>query len=150
MTARPDRPLPWRSALLCIAVLAACGDDPTAGAPVCADQRTLTVGTPVEGALLSGDARFAGAPIDYWALRLDQPARLTVRMSSAEIDPVLLVFGPDGDVAAQAFQATDPGPGVPETPSLVRAFAAGCNLIGATTYEVDDEGAYSLLVEPAP
>ena len=151
MTARPERPLPRWSALLCIAVLAAaCGEDPTAGGPVCADQRVLTLGTPEEGVLRSGDARFAGAFIDYWALQLDEPAEVTLRMSSTEIDPLLLVFDRDGDVVAQAFQSTEPGPGVPETPSLVRAFGAGCNLIGASAYEVGDEGAYTLSVELAP
>lgn len=142
--------MPLWVALVCIVVLAACGEDPTAGEPVCDSQLGVAVGTPVEGALLDGDARFAGARIDYYALRLDDAAELTVRLSSAEIDPLLLVFGRSGDVVAQAFQAVDPGPGVVESPSLVRAFPAGCSLIGATAYDVDDTGAYTLTVEPAP
>lgn len=104
----------------------------------------------VEGALLKGDARFAGAYIDYYSLQLDAPAQLTVRMSATDVSPVILVFASDGDVVAQAFLASDPGPGMEESPSLARAFPAGCTLIGATSYAdaPDAHGAYVITVAP--
>jgi hypothetical protein len=129
---------------------AACGSSPTANRPACTSQPTLTVGTPVQGSLQQGDARFAGAYVDYYALELDAPAQLTVRMTATEMSPVILIFGENGDVVAQAFLATDPGPGVEQAPSLVRVFPAACVLIGATSYAdaPDASGAYTITVEP--
>ncbi len=150
MTAGAERPYLRWCALVLAALFAACDEDPTASRPVCLDQPTVAVGEPVEATLLSGDARLAGAFVDYWALRLDAPARLIVRVSSVEIQPLILVFGSTGDVVAQAFLA-DPPRGTGEiTVSLARDFGAGCTLLGVSSYQPDDTGAYTLTVEPAP
>jgi hypothetical protein len=129
---------------------AACDEDPTASRPVCTDQPTVAVGTAVQATLLAGDARLAGAYIDYYALRLDTPTRLTLRVVSVEIDPLILIFDETGQVTDQAFD-DDPPQGTGEaTVTLTRELGSGCTLIGVSSFEPDDPGAYTLAVDPAP
>lgn len=130
-------------------LFAACGEDPTAGDPICVEQPTVTVNDAVQGTLSEEDDRFAGALIDYYALQVSTTARFTVRLSSTEMNPLLLRFNELGEVTAQAFYAEGTEPGVEESPSITQSFNPGCHLLGASAFTPDTTGAYVLTVEEA-
>ncbi|MDX1673794.1 MAG: hypothetical protein R3314_03235 [Longimicrobiales bacterium] len=146
-------PLPRTGRRLAIAAAivafgTACGDDAT-GVPLrCEDATRLQIGETVEGTLATGDARFAGAFVDYFAVHVTRSRRLMVTMASTEVDPLVLVFGDEGTVVQQAFQPVGSPPGTLETASLARAFAPGCTLLGASSWVPRAEGAYTVAVEP--
>lgn len=149
MTAGPDSIARWWLAATGVVALAlACGEDPTASEPVCGDQPPITVGASVEGALTEGDQRFADSYIDYYALQVDVTDRLTVTLSSTEMDPLILLFD-RGRVLEQAFHAAGSLPGVEEAPTITRSFSPGCHLLGASAFTPDTTGAYTLSVERA-
>lgn len=150
MTAGPDSASPRR--WLAIAVLlaaAACGDAPTGAVPDCGEGAAIAVDGRVEGTLVQGDDRFAGGLVDYYSLQLPYAARLTTALTSTELSPLLLVFDADGDVVDQAFDPYGAPDGVEETAHLTRELAAGCHLLGASSWTPGQTGAYTLTVVDA-
>ena len=125
-----------------LALLTACGDDPTSVTPPCDDARALSLGPWVDGTLNQRDRSFAGGFIDYYAVDLADSADVTLTMTSTELDPLLLVFGEDGSVLEQAFQDMGSPQGAPETARLTRAFGPGCHVLGASSWASGQTGAY--------
>ena len=130
----------------------ACDGSPTETAPVCGEEPAIRVGDMVGSRLEPGDDRFAGAFIDYYSLELGDPAFLTVSLSSAEVDPLLLVFVESPDTLIQAFDPIGEPPGTTETASWTTPdtvpLQAGCHLIGASSWYPDSVGAYTISVRP--
>lgn len=147
----------WLLATLLGWLAGACGSSPTETAPVCGQEDAIQVGDIVGSRLEAGDDRFAGAFIDYYSLELNGPTFLTVSLSSAEMDPLLLVFAENPDTLIQAFDPVGEPPGSTETATWTTPdtfpLLAGCHLIGASSWYPDSVGAYTISlssVEPQP
>ena len=148
MVAEPVRRTGRRlAAAALVALCAACDGDATGATSRCETATRLQLGDVIEGTLATGDARFAGAFVDYYAVQVSRSRRVIVSMSSTEVDPLILVFGDDGTAVQQAFQPVGSPPGTLETASLERALAPGCNLLGASSWVPGATGAYTLAVE---
>jgi hypothetical protein len=130
-----------------VCAVVACGSDPVSGNPVCGEEPEVMIGETVEGRLQPGDRRFDGSFVDYYSVRLNSPGGISLTLSSTEMDPLVLLFDENGDVAAQAFDSAGTGPGQLETARLVRAVSAGCHLVGASSWTRDTTGAYTLEVD---
>lgn len=134
-------------ALLALSALGACGDDPVSGDPVCGEEPEVAIGGAVEGRLEPGDRRFDGSYIDYYSVRLSDAGGISLTLSSTELDPLVLLFDENGVVAAQALDPDGSAPGELETARLIRAAAAGCHLVGASSWTRDTTGTYTLQVD---
>lgn len=139
---------PALAGLLVVGVLltAGCTEDPTGAPPVCGDAPRLTIGQSIDGSLSSGDRRFEGAYIDYYAILLADTTALNIRMTATDIDPFLYLFDEARAVVAQAYAANPKPSGVRETAALTGRYAPGCHLLGATSWN-DATGAYTLRLE---
>jgi hypothetical protein len=114
----------------------------TATAPTnpCATATLYTRLTTISGVFTATDCRLnSGEYIDFYQVALPTAQAITFRLNSSEVDPWLYVFSEDGDVLA----FNDDGP--TSTNSELNLFApSGTYILGATTYEAGEEGAYQL------
>ena len=149
MTAGPPSIRPRRLVAACaLALTAACGDDPTATRPSCGETPLAPINGEVVGTLGEGDPRFQGARIDYYHIDVVLPQRLTITLSSARFDPLLYFFGEDGDVLRFSFEETGAPEGGEETTTInAPSVQPACYLIGASSWELDGTGIYTLTVQ---
>jgi hypothetical protein len=139
--------------LVGVGVAVACNNSPTSSIPSCTEESGLALGDTVPGALEAGDRRLAGAYIDYFSLELAADSTpVAVTMTSTDLDPLILIFveGPDSTSTYQAFDSIGAEPGMEETASWVTPdsapLPAGCHLIGASSWDIDGSGGYTLSV----
>lgn len=151
---------PWllgrAAALSVLFVLLGCGDstgpdddgidiDSFAG---CDQVAIIEVGSTVQGSLSTTDCLFAGEGserIDYWAFRITSSRAVTITMRSTEIDAYLGLFRSD---ATFLEQDDDSGGGENETDARITVnLPAGVYVIAATSFDVDELGAYSLTLD---
>lgn len=142
LSAKPRRW--WLPAVALVAGLAACNGDPTSGDPVCAQETPLDIGVTVSGRLEAADRRFADAYIDYYAVTLPAPTRLTVSQTSSAFDPLILVLDGELNVVGQGFDVDGVPEGQAETASVAVDLGAGCHLIGASAWTTAATGQYIL------
>jgi hypothetical protein len=133
-----------------ILVLAGCGDDPVSAGLRCGIAAEVTEGAPVTGVLESGDARFAGAYMDYYTLRIATADTVTVGLVSEEFDPFIFLFDELGGVVEHALSPEDQPAGEPETARITRLLEPGCYTVGATTWDRAGTGIYRVSVEAPP
>ncbi len=107
----------------------------------------MRVGDVVEGGLGPQDARFDGAPIDYFSLSIPDSADLRLTLSSSDLDPLLFLFDVNGAVTEQAFDPVGQPPGETEVAQLIHRLPPGCTLVGASAWARDAAGTYLLRVE---
>ena len=138
----------WRYAsAFALLLLLGCGDDPIAADPTCAEAPAIELGQSLDGRLSSRDPTFQGARVDYYSLRLVDSTRVTFRLTSPDFDPFLYLFGSDAQIVAQAFDSVGAPAGQVESASLQQRLAPGCHLVGASSWERNTTGAYSLGVD---
>lgn len=137
-------PGPWHILAVALLVLWGCDDGPTAAEPVCGEAPAVELGLPLQGRLSSGDALFQGALIDYYSLRLTDSTSVEVTLTSSQLDPFLYLFGPDGRLAAQAFDSLGTAEGQAESATIERRLPPGCHLLGASSWRRGGRGAYTL------
>lgn len=101
------------------------------------------------GRLTAADPRFEDASIDYYSVVLRDSTLVFLRLTSVDFDPFLYLFGPDRDVAAQSYDPHDAPAGASEAAILARDLAPGCHLIGATAWDAEGSGAYTIRFEVA-
>jgi len=96
------------------------------------------------GRLENGDGQLeSGEFQDIYRFAGRAGQELDLRMTSADFDPYLLLSGPDGFTAQND---DDPAGDTRDSRLLVRLPATGEYLIGATSYEPGERGAYQLSV----
>jgi hypothetical protein len=135
--------LPWRWTVAALGVVAAmsCADDPTAVVPPCGEAAELVPGETVTGTLGPGTARRGGSYIQHYTVWPVDSMDVLIVMSSAAVEPFLLLFDEAGRVIDQAMG--EPVPGGGHTAVLERRIGA-CHTIGATTWAPDSRGRYAL------
>ncbi len=114
-----------------------------AAAPVLAQQQ-IRPGAPVSGSLAAGDSRLdSGEYVDTYQFRGRAGQRVTVRMTSSEVDSYVMVRGPAG-----FSEFNDDGPdGGTDAALTARLPADGDYRILATTYQPGESGRYRLSIE---
>lgn len=134
--------------LLAALMLGACGDDPLSTRDACLETISIQIGVSRNGRLSPNDAVFDNAYIDYYSFQLSQPATVTARMSSAEVDPYLYLMDDRRQSIRQAYSPEPGGPAV-----LTRELAAGCYILGASSWPQRGDsasvGLYSLVADTA-
>jgi len=110
----------------------------------------IAVGAAVTGTLEHGDARRPGPESyrDTYTFDLEQGDSLEIRLDSTELDPYLLLHGPDGNLLAQD---DDGGGGLNSRIHLI-ALESGSYVVHASSYQ-PAIGSYTLVVdrfEPPP
>ncbi len=127
-----------------LAGLAGCMEDPTAAEPECGQAPLLQPGTTQSGSLDDDDPRFEDARIDYYSVILEDSTLIFLQLSSSEFDPFLYLFGTGNAVAAQSYDPHGQPSGEPESAMLARDLAPGCHLVGATAWNPEGTGGYTL------
>lgn len=123
--------------------LGACGDDAVAPAPVCQQGTTLDLAATRVQRLDTSDELLDGVRVDYFSVRIAEPDTLAVEMSSARLDPFLILWASERrPPLAQAFDST--GAGVVRTARLQTFVEAGCYLVAATAWQPGHEGEYTI------
>lgn len=114
-----------------------------AAAPAFAQQQ-IRPGAPASGALGGGDSRLdSGEYVDTYQFRGRAGQRVTVRMSSSEVDSYVMVRGPAG-----FSEFNDDGPdGGTDAALTVRLPADGEYRILATSYQPGESGRYRLTLD---
>lgn len=109
--------------------------------PPCTPSGTLTLGTPVDGALSSDDCRapFRSAFGDLWTLTLADTTTVQLDLQSSAIDAFLGLLDSSGTVVA-----TDDDGGGDLNSRIVRRLAPGRYEVWASSYGGSEVGAYSL------
>lgn len=128
-------------------VLAGCGGDPTATAPVCGSTPGLSPGEAVSATLGESDRRRGGAFVDYYSFQPTQTVQVRLRLTTDMFEPFLFLFDATGLVVAHAF---DPAPGAGSASAeLTHSLGPGCYLVGASSWGREGRGGYSVLLEVA-
>ena len=118
----------------------------TAATPALA-QDTVRIGSRVTGELSARDDQLdTGEYLDTYLFQGRAGDRLSVRMSSSEIDPYLMIRGPGGF----SEDNDDAAPGDLDAALDVRLPASGAYQIVATSYAAGERGRYTLVVGDRP
>jgi hypothetical protein len=135
----------WRSRTTGLALLAlvGCGQDLTAPPPPCDDAPVLTAGATATGVLGTGDARWGGAFIQYWAVHTPVPARARISVTSTAFEPFLLLFDARGAVLHQGYDP-DPAQDGLRKAVLDAALDTGCTLVGVSSWRAGTAGAFAV------
>jgi hypothetical protein len=127
----------------------ACGGDnggfepePTTSFQGCATVQTIAVGATVTGSLATSDCQLQGSFVDYHELRLDNARTVTITLNSDDLDAFLAVF----DRATGNLVAQDDDGGGNLNARITQSFAAGTYVIAATSFDPNETGQYSLVV----
>jgi hypothetical protein len=104
-------------------------------------QQALTPGRPLAGELRSGDRTLgSGEFYDVWTFQARAGDRVSLRMSSSEFDPYLMIEGP-GDFSQQN---DDGATGSTEAELDLRLPTAGTYRVQATSFKAGETGRYAL------
>lgn len=110
---------------------------------------TLRAGSTVSGTLEAGDATLDdGSHYDTWVYHGTAGDRLTVTMTSGEVDSFLLLFL-GGMETGEYIAEDDDGAGMPNARLSVTLPASGTYTVVANTYGAGETGGYQLQVESA-
>jgi hypothetical protein len=135
--------MPPRWSVLALGLTAAlsCADDPTAVVPPCGEAPMLVAGEAVSETLGPGTARRGGSYIQHYTVWPADSMDLRIEMRSVAVEPFLLLFDASGRAIAQAIG--EPAP-VGGHAAILEHRLAGCHTVGATTWEPDSRGGYTL------
>lgn len=115
------------------------------GGSATASSGTLTAGT-TSGRLARGDSTLnSGEFVDTWTLDVREGQTYTVRLSSGDFDPYLLVRGPGGLSEDNDDDASQRGSNASRI--TFTAPADGQARVSATSYRSGENGAYQLVLE---
>lgn len=106
----------------------------------CTTLPPITLGTPIDGELSATDSEFFGSYYDLYGLTLDATQQVTIDLSSAEIDSYLYLYEADGTYIAE----DDDGGGGFDS-SITETLDAGCYRVEASSWDVGETGAYTLV-----
>lgn len=114
----------------------------------CSLRGTLAVGTTASESLAPGDCQASlGLYVDIWALDVSSEESVEILQSSAEFDTFLTLVDDQGNVLAQD---DDSGGGLLGTDSrIVRSLTPGTYGILASSFDLNETGAYQLSVDTA-
>jgi len=112
----------------------------------CNTLRNMTVGQTFNGTLTAADCKFSdNTAFHAYTFTVTATRALEIEMSSAAVDPYLLVIDANQTVVAED---DDSGPG--SGARVLRLFAPGTYLVLANTYDANTFGAYSISIKDAP
>jgi hypothetical protein len=137
-------PPQWSILALGLTAALSCADDPTAVVPPCGEAPTLVAGEAVSGTLGPGTARRGGSYIQHYTVWPADSTDLRIEMSSAAVEPFLLLFDASGRAIAQAIGERAPAGG---HAAILERRLAGCHTVGATTWAPDSRGGYILRID---
>jgi hypothetical protein len=107
----------------------------------------IAPGAPVTGSLQSGDDTLeSGEFRDAWRFTGTAGQRVTLRMTSGDFDPYLILTGPNGF----SEQNDDQDSGATAAGLNLTLPSSGDYLISATSYEAGERGRYTLSLANAP
>ena len=122
------------------------GRQTNSGAQAAASNGALEAGT-TSGRLARGDSTLSsGEFVDTWTLEVREGQTYTLRLSSGDFDPYLLVRGPGGLSEDNDDDTSQRGSNASRI--TFTASADGQVRVSATTYSSGESGAYQLALEP--